>query len=351
MNFMRLAVYLLSGIILFSVILFSLSIISYFMLPKDSIRSYNGITTIDEAVQFCRNSGKTNWELAALAQNIVADKMEYSRRNHWDTTEKAFERGMGYCIQQSMVLRKIYERLGIKCRLVQAFKNKFPAGLIHGIPSPQITSGHCWLRVKIQDLELDVCPGDPGNIPGKTGFIRLSEMTDFPDYLVPVTHIFCVMVNMLRDWGCIISSSYLKADVPGDFRLEFQRGAYPEYRAKNRFFKIEPDGKGYFEITGGTYYMFDSKSDGRPKYEQTILKTVKITDIGPVINSLFRNHLFDFDEFYQNNLVSDGSFKRIHLTYLGKNKTVTIINTNFKKADNIIRLMSKYESLLQKKSD
>ena len=97
--------------------------------------------------------------------------------------------------------------------------------------------------------------------------------------------------------------------------------------------------------------MFDSKSDGRPKYEQTILKTVKITDIGPVINSLFRNHLFDFDEFYQNNLVSDGSFKRIHLTYLGKNKTVTIINTNFKKADNIIRLMSKYESLLQKKSD
>lgn len=68
-------------------------------LPKDKARSLNGITTIDDAVRYLRGAGKTDWELVAEAQRLVNAKMEYSRRNGWDTPGRAFRRGMGYCQQ------------------------------------------------------------------------------------------------------------------------------------------------------------------------------------------------------------------------------------------------------------
>ena len=82
-------------------------------LPKQSRVSLDGITTIDDAVEACRRTHLQGWELVAYAQKLAARKFAYSRLNTWDTPSRAFERGMGYCEQQALALKKIYDRLGI----------------------------------------------------------------------------------------------------------------------------------------------------------------------------------------------------------------------------------------------
>ena len=77
-------------------------------LPKPSRVSVDGITTIDEAVEACRRTQLHGWDLVAYAQNLAARKFTYSRLNTWDTPSRAFERGMGYCEQQLLALKRIW---------------------------------------------------------------------------------------------------------------------------------------------------------------------------------------------------------------------------------------------------
>jgi transglutaminase-like putative cysteine protease len=88
----------------------------------------DGITSIDDAVEACRRTHLQGWDLVAYAQNLTARKFTYSRLNTWDTPSRAFERGMGYCEQQALALKKIYTRLGIKSRAVFALGAHFPPG-------------------------------------------------------------------------------------------------------------------------------------------------------------------------------------------------------------------------------
>ena len=145
-------------------------------LPKPGRVSMDGITTIDDAVEACRRTHLHGWDLVAYAQHLAARKFTYSRLNTWDTPSRAFERGMGYCEQQALALKHIYDRLGIESRGVLAFRCTFPAGVIDGIPWPGGVSGHAWLRVRIGDEELDVCPGSASNRPGVTQFEILSTV-------------------------------------------------------------------------------------------------------------------------------------------------------------------------------
>src|SRR5436305_8546926 len=125
-------------------------------LPKQGRVSMDGITTIDDAVEACRQTYLQGWDFVAYAQNLAAKKFTYSRLNTWDTPSRAFERGMGYCEQQALALKKIYNRLGIKSRAVFAFRCKFPGKEVDGMPSPGGVSGHAWLRVRIGGEECDV---------------------------------------------------------------------------------------------------------------------------------------------------------------------------------------------------
>jgi hypothetical protein len=136
-------------------------------LPKAKQRSLDGVTTIDDAVRHLQNSGKTGWGLVAAAQTLVNAKMEYSRRNGWDTAPRAFQRGMGYCQQQATALLLILRQLGIAARPVQALRCKFPPARIHEYWDPGGISGHMWLVVSIGGVEKDVCPGHSDNAPGK----------------------------------------------------------------------------------------------------------------------------------------------------------------------------------------
>ena len=130
----------------------------------------DGITTIDDAVEACRRTQLHGWDLVAYAQNLAARKFTYSRLNTWDTPSRAFERGMGYCEQQVLALKHIYDQLGIEARPVFALRCTFPATVVDDVLSPEGVSGHAWLRVRIGDEELDVCSGSVNNKPGVTHF-------------------------------------------------------------------------------------------------------------------------------------------------------------------------------------
>jgi transglutaminase-like putative cysteine protease len=168
-------------------------------LPKQSRVSMDGITTIDDAVEACRRTDLQGWELVAYAQNLAARKFTYSRLNTWDTPSRAFERGMGYCEQQALALKKIYDRLGIETRPVFALRCKFPAKVADGISWAGGVSGHAWLRVRIGDEELDVCPGSVNNQPGVTQFEVLSRVLTWQPWIRPLTHVGSSIENIRRD--------------------------------------------------------------------------------------------------------------------------------------------------------
>jgi hypothetical protein len=168
-------------------------------LPEQGRVSMDGITTIDDAVEACRRTHLQGWELVAYAQNLTARKFTYSRLNTWDTPSSAFERGMGYCEQQALALKKIYDRLGIETRPVFALRCKFPPKVVDGIPWAGGVSGHAWLKVRIGDEDLDVCPGSVNNKPGVTQFEVLSRVLTWQPWIRPLTHVGSSIENIRRD--------------------------------------------------------------------------------------------------------------------------------------------------------
>ena len=168
-------------------------------LPKPSRVSMDGITTIDDAVAACQRTQLHGWDLVAYAQNLAARKFTYSRLNTWDTPSRAFERGMGYCEQQTLALKHIYDQLSIAARPVFALRCKFPPKVVDGMPLPERLSGHAWLRVRIGDRELDVCSGSVNNKPGVTNFEILSQVHTWQPWLRPFTHVASSLENIRRD--------------------------------------------------------------------------------------------------------------------------------------------------------
>jgi len=168
-------------------------------LPKPDRVSMDGITTIEDVVEACRQTQLQDWDLVAYAQHLVARKFTYSRLNTWDTPSRAFERGMGYCEQQALALKKIYDRLGIAARPVFSLRCTFPAKVVDGVPWPGGVSGHAWLRVRISEQELDVCPGSLSNRPGVTHFEILWKARTWHVWLRPFTHVGSSIENIRRD--------------------------------------------------------------------------------------------------------------------------------------------------------
>ena len=135
--------------------------------------------TLEGAVALLRESPAREWDLVAEAQQLVARRMAYSRRNSWDSPARAFERGMGYCHQRALALQAILTSLGVESRPVAARRCRFPAAHIHEYVEPEHVSGHVWLRVTIDGRERDVCPGDVANTPGQVAFTVLSPTREY----------------------------------------------------------------------------------------------------------------------------------------------------------------------------
>lgn len=168
-------------------------------LPKARRTSLDGITTIADAVAACHRSGLTGWELVAYAQNLAARKFTYSRRNPWDTPARAFERGLGYCQQQALALKQIYDQLSIHAEPVFALQCCFPSSIIHGIAEPGRISAHTWLQVTLDGETRDVCPGCVTNRPGITHFQVLSRVRPLSPWIRPFAHLGSAVENARRD--------------------------------------------------------------------------------------------------------------------------------------------------------
>jgi hypothetical protein len=168
-------------------------------LPGVRRASLDGIVSIADAVQACQWSGLEGWGLVAYAQNLAARKFSYSRRKPWDSPGKAFERGMGYCQQQALALKMIFDRLGIRSQPVYALKCSFPPKVVHGIPEPGGVSPHTWLDVTLGGESKYVCPGDANNRPGILHFEILSEVRPLARWMQPFSHLGSVVENARRD--------------------------------------------------------------------------------------------------------------------------------------------------------
>ncbi|HEX8997779.1 MAG TPA: transglutaminase family protein [Ktedonobacterales bacterium] len=168
-------------------------------LPNESRVSLDGVTTVQDAVAACRRTGLHGWELVAYAQRLTARKFTYSRLNTWDSPARAFERGMGYCEQQALSLKQIYDALGIESRPVFGFRCIFPPKIVDGMPWAGGVTGHAWLRVRIGDDERDVCPGSVANTPGVTDFRALPPVWTLYAWLRSFTHLGSSIENIRRD--------------------------------------------------------------------------------------------------------------------------------------------------------
>lgn len=154
--------------------------------------------TIENAVEICRATGLTGWELVEFAQSLVHQNMEYSITNSLDSPQQAFERGQGYCYHQASTLNMVLLDLGFHSRLVHAFRNLFPKAEFSGAVVRDFVSGHVWCRVTIDGVEKDVCPGSANNKPGVVHFKPLSKVLEWNKRIEFATYYGAALVNAHR---------------------------------------------------------------------------------------------------------------------------------------------------------
>jgi hypothetical protein len=188
-----------AGLVLFLAIFLPVATFRSRLLPDKGPKRLEGIASMRDAIEAGRSSGLAGLELAAWAQGVAARRFEYSRRNPWDSPERCFERGYGYCIQQARALKLLYDGLGIESRIVQAFRCSFPPKAIHGKPSPALVSGHAWLRARIGGRDYDICAGDIHNEPGRVHFRIISRVRPMSRFGLPFWNILSVAENARRD--------------------------------------------------------------------------------------------------------------------------------------------------------
>jgi transglutaminase-like putative cysteine protease len=125
--------------------------------------------TLAEAARQLEVTAKTGMALAEAARALVGERMQYCRRNSFDSPARAFERGYGYCTQQAYALVDLLARLGIEAKAVYAFRNRFPDGTV---------GGHTWVRVALGGEEWDLDPLFQDEVMGQITFTPLSSVRD-----------------------------------------------------------------------------------------------------------------------------------------------------------------------------
>ena len=145
--------------------------------------------TIQGAAAQLRESGVTDWELVEAARALVADRMQYSRRNSFDPSGRAFERGYGYCVQHSYALKYLLAELGFEATVVQAFQNRFPDGTV---------TSHSWVSVSVGDEIRYIDSLFFKEETGELDFTPLSEITEIPPAFKMFTYWGAPAVNAHR---------------------------------------------------------------------------------------------------------------------------------------------------------
>ena len=70
--------------------------------------------TIEEAVQVLKKQDLDGREMIEEARLLVGQRMAYCRRNSYESYQKAFSRGYGFCQQQAFALAAILDDLNFE---------------------------------------------------------------------------------------------------------------------------------------------------------------------------------------------------------------------------------------------
>jgi len=138
--------------------------------------------TIEEAVAGLRDTGRTDAELIEEARSMVGERMVYCRRNSYNSYEKAFKRGYGFCQQQAFALARLLKDLGYDAVPVQAIRTQFPDGNI---------GGHAWVMIYLNGEALYIDPVYYDPAKQEVTFIPLSQVTGYSTFF-----------RILAGWGC-----------------------------------------------------------------------------------------------------------------------------------------------------
>jgi hypothetical protein len=145
--------------------------------------------TIEQAAEQLKETGKTGWTLVEATRVLVAKRMEYSRRNSFDPTGRAFERGYGYCMQHAYALTSLLNELEFDAKVVHAFQNRFPDGEV---------TAHAWVSVRVNDETRYIDSLFYDEQAGELDFTRISKVFDVSPALRLLTFWGSTAVNAHR---------------------------------------------------------------------------------------------------------------------------------------------------------
>lgn len=145
--------------------------------------------TIAQAAEQLEASGMEGWSLVEAARVLVSERMQYSRRNGFDTAATAFDKGYGFCMQMAYALADLLRQLGFEAKVVHAFRNQLP---------DQRVSGHAWVEVTFGDESRYVDSLHYDARAGELDFKPLSEVVELSPSFKPVAWWGSAVVNAYR---------------------------------------------------------------------------------------------------------------------------------------------------------
>lgn len=126
--------------------------------------------TLDAALQVCRDSGLSGWELVDHATTLVHQKfLNYSVWHLWEGPRAAYRNGRGYSNQYNLALAQLLTGLGFTVQVVHAAR-------VRPNRNPWWHVGHTWLWVTHAGLTRDVCASDAANRAGHVSFVAQSQV-------------------------------------------------------------------------------------------------------------------------------------------------------------------------------
>lgn len=166
--------------------------------PKPVRLRPNGIDTIPDAVEHCRQQPLQGWDLVEYAQHLVTAKFAYFSALHlWETPALAFHNGRGYSSQYNTALAQLLEALGFRAQLVHASRVRLD-------DNPWWQVGHTWVQVSIDGKTLDVCASDTGNAPGRVHFVPVSHIHRFSAITYFNTNSALGIFTVLQTWQTLV---------------------------------------------------------------------------------------------------------------------------------------------------
>lgn len=171
--------------------------------PRNEPVAPDGVHTIEEAVEACRDSGLGGWQLVDFATGLVHGKYaHYSAYHFWETPSQSFVRSRGQSNQYNSALARVLRALGFHVRTVHAARVRLAR-------SPWWHAGHTWLEVTVDGRTRDVCASRAENRAGEVSFTPVTPVRPFRGLTYVDTTAGLAPIVVTTVWKCWLSGEPL----------------------------------------------------------------------------------------------------------------------------------------------